>query len=454
MIKKNKIPTILGIIILLVGVFAGVALLSMNQVFKIGASASAAPKDVRISNLTDTSATISWITEGKTVDFVTWGENQETVNKIEKESETDQKFATHSINLTNLKANTSYFYKINSDGSNFDNNGIPWQFTTGSQLPLNQNSIPISGSVINATGQPSVRALVYVTVNGYLMSTLTSDSGSFVLQLGNTRSSDLTSYTQTDPAKTLLSVSVQAEGGEVASAQIFPQSANPIPPLILGQTQDYRNLQPTQGGQNPNVNLNLPTSATQESKFNVATGSADSSQKSVILESLDEGETVTSTQPQFFGKGPPGETITITVHSDQVISQTIQIPKNGSWSWSPPNNLSPGAHSITVSWIDTSGITRTLTRDFIVQAGEAPAFVASPSGSSPTPTPTSTPTPSPTLKATPSPTPTISATPTPAASASAQPGPVTGNLTPTILLSIMGIAVTAFGVFVWKTAET
>jgi hypothetical protein len=450
MIKKNKIPTILGILILLVGVFAGVTLLSMNQVFKIGASATATPKDVRISNITDTAATISWITEGKTTDFITWGDSQETVNKVEKESETDQKFATHSINLTSLKANTSYFYKINSDGNSFDNNGIPWQFTTGGQLPPTQNSLPISGSVITASGQPSVRALVYVTIDGYLMSTLTSDSGSFVLQLGSARSSDLASYAQTDPAKTLLTVSIQAEDGEAASAQIFPQSANPIPPLVLGQTQDYRNLQPNQGGQNPSSNLNLPANTTGESKFNVATGSATSSQKSVILESLNEGETVTSTQPQFFGKGPPGESITITVHSDQAISQTIQIPKNGSWSWSPPTNLSPGAHSITVSWIDASGITRYLTRDFIVQAGEAPAFVASPSGSSPTPTSTPTPTPRATL----SPTPTKSATPTPVASASAQPGPVTGNLTPTILLSIMGVAVIAFGVFVWKTAET
>ena len=458
MIKKYKIPTIIGIVILLAGTFAGVYFLRMNQIFRIGASPTATPKDIRTGNLSDTSATISWITEGATSDFISWGESQGSLNNVEKESETDQKFFTHSITLTGLTPDTTFYYSINSEGTSFDNNGVLWQFTTGSQITVNQNSNPISGSVITSSGQPVKRALVYVTIDGYLLSTLTSDAGNFVLQLSSARTSDLKSVTQINMAQTLLTVSVQAEGGETASAQIFPQSSNPIPPLVLGQVQDYRSSPPNQDGQNPNVNLNLPADASQESKFNVSTNSGAVKPTSVILESINEGETVTSNQPQFFGKGPAGETITITVHSEQIPPQTVQIPGNGSWSYSPSTPLSEGPHSITISWLDATGITRTLTRNFVVQAGEVPAFVSSPSGSTPSPTPTSSPTP--TVKPSSSPTPTSTPTATPSATLRASPTaipetlPVTGDLTPTLLLSIMGIAIIAFSLFVWKMSES
>lgn len=461
MIKKNKIPTIIGIVILLIGTFAGVYFLKMNQIFRIGASPTVTPKDIRTGNLSDTSATISWITEGATSAFISWGETQQNLTKIENEDGTNQKFSTHSVILAGLKPTTTYFYKINSEGMSFDNNGVPWQFTTGGAITINQNSIPISGSVITASGQPAKRALVYINIDGYNLSTLTSDAGNFVLQLSSARTSDLGNPAQINVSQTLLTVSVQAEDGQTASAQIFPQSANPIPPLVLGQVQDYRSLPPNRDGQNPNVSLNLPENTTQESKFNVSTNSGVVKPTSVILESINEGEVVTSTEPQFFGKGPGGEAITITIHSEQLPPQTVQIPKNGSWSYSPTTPLSEGPHSITISWLDATGITRTLTRNFVVQAGEVPAFVSSPSGSTPSPTPTSisSPTPkasvSPTPTLTPKPTSTATSSATPRITPSATPGPlpVTGDLTPTLLLSIMGIAVIAFSFIVWKMSE-
>jgi hypothetical protein len=449
MIKRNKVPTLIGIFILFIGVFAGVFLLKNTQIFKIGASATDEPKNITVSNLSDSSATISWTTGGATIDFLNWGKTQGNLNGVENENETSQKFFTHSITLAGLAPDTTYYYKINSNGTNFDNNGIPWQFATGDTLSGTQSSIPVSGSVISASGEIAKRAIVYINVNGYYLSTLTSDSGNFILQLGQVRAPDLKTFLQVDPANTLLQVSVEAESGDVASAQIYPQSANPIPPLVLGQVQDYRSLQPAASGQNPSANLSLPVNATAESKFDVSTPSGTPKPTSVILESVTEGETVTSDQPQFFGKGPAGEKITVTIHSAQAISSTVQIPKSGSWSYSPTTPLSPGSHSITVSWTDATGILRTLTRDFVVQAGEVPAFTASNSGSTSTPSPTPLASPKPTAKAgTPTPVPTLIASPTP----TARPIPVTGDLTPTLLLFMMGVGVIVFSTFVWKKA--
>jgi hypothetical protein len=151
---------------------------------------------------------------------------------------------------------------------------------------------------------------------------------------------------------------------------------------------------------------------------------------------LSEGETITSQQPQFFGKGPGGESIVITVHSQNPISATVQIPNTGSWSYSVPSSLEPGKHTVTISWVDASGITRLLTRDFVVQAGEVPAFTASRSGVA-TATPIATLLPSPTASASPT----------------VMPVPVTGDLTPTIILFVMGISVIAFSFIAWKIAE-
>jgi hypothetical protein len=444
-----------------IATFAGVYLLRSTQVFRIGASATATPKDIRTSNLSDTSATVSWITGSATNDFINWGSSQNSLGNTANENGTNQKFFTHSITLTGLKTDTTYFYDINSEGTNFDNNGLPWQFTTGDAISVNQSSNPISGSVITSSGQPSKRALVYVDVGGYTLSTLTSDSGNFVLQLSSARTTDLKQPAQINNSQTLLTVSVQADDGETSSTQIFPQSANPIPPLVLGQVEDYRSLQPVQNGENPNLNLNLPAGTGQESKFDISTPSGTPKSTSVILESVNEGEVINSNQPQFFGKGPGGETITITVHSEDVPAEVVQIPATGSWSYSPPVPLSDGPHSITISWLDPTGITRTLTKDFIVQAGELPAFVATPSAT-PTPTPSAspkpttrvgTPTPAPSLTPSPTPVPALTATPVITPSTSPEAVPVTGDLTPTLLLSMMGIAIMAFSFFVWKISE-
>ncbi len=440
--KKNTISILLGIAVLIIGTFAGVFLLNTTQIFKIGAQSGIAPKDIRVSNITDNSATISWVTDSQTSDFLNWGESSGSVSKIEKESSASEKFYTHTVTLSGLKPNTNYFYKINSQGSTFDNSGVPWQFTTGGALAAPNSSDLISGSVVTPTGETAGRALVYSDIGGYLMSALTSDTGNFVFQLAAARTPDLRNFAQIDDTKTLLQISVNAGPEGVSSVQIFPQSSRPIPPIILGQVKDYRNLPPSVGGVVPTVNLNLPANVAAESKFSFPAISGTPSPTSVIFESLKEGEIITTTKPSFFGRGPAGEKITITIQSD-TITQELTIAKDGTWIFNIPQELSSGAHSATISWIDASGITRTVTRNFIIQASELPAFVATPSQTlAPSPSPSSSPQP-------------VVSTPTPTASSSATPAPipVTGNLTPTLILYIMGIAVTGFSIFLWKMAE-
>lgn len=459
MIKKAKLPTILGIIILIIGTFAGVFVLNLKQVFRIGASPLNSPKDVRITNITNNSATISFLTDSDAATFLTWSDTESNLNKIEKEDANDTKFKSHSINLSGLSANKQYFFKINSEGTEYDNNSLAWKFTTGPDLGAEQFSIPISGTVITATGNPVKRAIVYLNISGYMLSTLTSDAGSYVFQLGTVRSSDFKKYLFIDEASVLtdalLEFSIQADSNSVASAQINLLSSESVPPIVMGQTQDFRNQNNSGSSQNPNALLNLPATSTDQSKFQVATTGTPPPPTSVILESIKDGEVISTDKPQFFGKGPQGQNLTIQIHSDQVVTGSVVVPKTGSWSYTVPSNLTPGNHTITVSWVDTTGITRSLTRSFIVQAAEVPAFTASGSGSvaTPTPSPTIAPTSGPVV----SPTPTSIPTATPIASIvpteSPVPVPVTGDLTPTLFLFIMSIGVLIFSFGIWKISE-
>lgn len=432
--KKNKIPTIIAIAILIAATFLGVLAVNYRQVFRIGAAADLAPKNIRISNQTGSSLTISWTTDKQTSGFVSYGESQNSLGTVANDEMGDLSF-THYVTLSPLKPQTTYYFKIISGGESFDNNGTPWTALTGTALSKQTTSFIVSGSVLTPTGTPATKAIVYINAGGYILSTPTSDKGTFLIQLTNMRSADLSNYAPIDITQTLLEISVQAGPDGVASAQIYPQSARPIPAIILGKTNDFRNLPASSEGSNPNASLEVPQNATAESKFSVPDEITPPQNETVTLESIKDGETITSTKPEFFGKGPTGTDISITVESDPV-NGNAKISSDGNWSWSIPQNLEEGIHKITITWKDTAGITRTLTRNFVVQAGEAPAFVSTPSAST-TPAPTATPTP------------TTSASP----SATPAPIPATGVLTPTVLLSIMGMGTVVFGFLLWKISE-
>ena len=171
----------------------------------------------------------------------------------------------------------------------------------------------------------------------------------------------------------------------------------------------------------------------------------------VTIDSPGEGEAINTQRPEFVGEGPPGTTIEITLESQHEIQTTVAVDTTGQWSWVPDTAIEPGEHLLTLRWIDTGGIIRTLTRRFVVFAQEEsslPAFEATPSAVTPTPTPvelaavTPTPTPIPTLApaATPTPIP-PTLTPTPVATEPALPVPGTGMLSVWIILAGIGLAV-------------
>jgi len=442
--KRSKIPTIIGVVLLVVGLGAGILLVQNRQIFRLGATQESIPKDVRITNITDASFTVSWTTEKDALGFISWGDTENSLTRTE-EDEVGAPGVTHTLSVKSLIPQTEYFFKINSGGTEYDNNGLVWQAKTGPTLAQPRSNL-VSGTVLTSTGDSAQNALVYFSVGGSSpLSTITSQNGSWVISISTARTNDLTSFVTVDNANTLLEISVNAGGEGVATAQIYPQSAKPVPSIVLGSTHDFKNLPPSETSEVPRASVELPETATPSSGFEVGENISTPSATTVTLESVAQGETVSTTQPEFFGEAPPGTTLTITLESDPITEQ-VNVPSSGEWSWTPPTDLPEGSHKITIKWTDISGILRTLTRTFVVEAAEGPAFEATPSATlTPTATPTGTPTASPTATKKPTPT----ATPTATTFAT----PESGSLTPTLLLSIMGIGVIAFAFMLWKKAD-
>lgn len=432
--KIAKMPTIVGVVILVFGLVAGLFLINSTQVFKLGAQAEAIPQNVRITNSTESSFSITWVTDIDSTGFIKWGTSANVVNSVVVE-ESSAKSLVHSVNVTGLKQNTDIYIIINSDGKDYKNEGIPWQTKT---LPQKASStIPLIGSgvILSPDETYPARALVFITVNGVTLSSLTSEEGSWVIPIS--------SFVSSVPDTTALEITVS--GGSLGNSQgiIYPQAIKSTPAMVLGKTYDFRTITTTDTGNSPESSLSIPESIQVSSRFEVDKSATPKSTNNVSLDSIDDKEIVTTTDPEFFGGAPAGTQIEIQVESE-LQTATVKTPSSGKWSWSAPNDLEPGEHTVTLKWTDTNGVIRTLTRNFIVQASEGPAFVSTPSG-----TPSTTTKPTSTAKATATSTTMASLTPTGTPPAL----PDSGSLTPTILLFIMGMGVLTSSYFVWKYAN-
>ncbi len=434
--QRAKLPTILGVLILVVGVISGVFLINSRQIFKIGANVEAIPKNIRVTNISESSVTISWTTDIESTGFVKWGKSEISLSKVALEEGSGNSYV-HSANILGLEPNSTIYFKINSNTKDYDNEGIAWQATTlASKINVNGNLLA-SGTILKSDGATPAKAIIYISINGTQLSALSSDNGSYVIPISN--------YITNINDSTAIELSVQ--GGQLGTSQgiIYPKSIKYTPAMILGRTYDFRTATQNESNQLPESTLTIPESVEVSSRFEVSRTNTSDEIDIVKIESIDEGEIITTTDPEFFGSGPSNANIEILVESE-LQTETLTTTSSGKWSWNPPNNLEPGEHKLTVKWKDGDGILRTLTRSFIVSAAEGPAFESTPSATPITiePTPTSSATSIATS------TPAASEVPSSTALATLQPTPETGSLTPTISLFIMGISILITSLYIWN----
>jgi len=449
--KSYRIPTLLALFLLLGGLVGGVFLIKRGIKFSSGAKVEIKPQQVRISNIGERSFTVSWVTDEKTTGFVQYGPTEELMftayDDRDQISGQQGKFWTHHVTIKGLSPATDYFFKINSEGQTFDNNGRPYSVKTA---PLLGEALPNDvayGTVVKQDNSPAEGVIVYLSLaNASLLSTMTKSSGNWAIPLNMARTSDLSSWAKYDKDASIEEIFVQGGPDGTATAIVLTRNDSPVPSITLGNNFDFRESPPQA----------TPTEPPVSSKFEVKENILPSYELRIINPS--SGEEINTLRPEIIGAGPPGEVVDIKVESPKVLTGKVKIGGDGNWRWLVPEELSPGQHTITVSLANGQKITRTFT---VLAVGESnlPSFTASPSAtltpiSTPTPTqiltfiPTSTPTPTPTLTLTPTPTPTIGGR---IIIPSTEGGiPKSGSLTPTFLFSTMGAGLIFLGMFLLR----
>lgn len=441
MLQRYRIPTILGILILLVGVVVGVGIVGKDSLGLFPRAASEfTPRQVRLTNVSETGFSVSWVTDEATVGFVKLGKE---ANKLDQTlaDDRDQKSGavgnslTHHVTVTSLKPGTDYWFKLGSGSGRamYDSQGQPYKVTTATKLEGAPVAETAYGTVVTAGGDAAAGAVVYLQLSGATpLSTLVQENGNWVIPVAAARTSDLKGYVKYDPKETSIEILVQAGKDGTATAMTNASNAAPVPTMSLGQTYDFRQ----KGAEPETINQEPVRTATGAAQFSLLplgeAGEASQGGSLVLLNPAREAAVVTSVQPEFLGKAPAGVTLTVTVESPQTYTDTVKVGSDGSWEWTPPEGLAPGEHTINVSYTDSQGKIQALRRSFIVAAsapvGGLPAFTASPSGQA-----TSAATPAASVSAKKSLPSTVSGTPT------------AGNLTPTLILFMAGAVILAGG---------
>lgn len=430
--KTLTIPTLLGLLLLLLGLGTGIYLLRQGANLTLFAGSSSIPQQVKITNITEGGFSVSWITDKESLGFLKYGPTADTpltaADDRNQISATAKTYLTHHITVRDLKPAATYFFRIGMGERLFTNNGQPYQISTA---PLAKAPPPASdiayGTIVDQNGAPVEGAIIYLSLaNTTPLSALSKASGSWMIPLNLARSTDLSAFSPYDRQASIEEIFVQVGNRGTATAVTTTRNDSPVPTITLGKNHDFRSEITYAGTPSP-----TPTSGSQFSPPPLATPSY-----TLTIFNPKEGERINTQRPEFYGTGPAGENITIEVRSPGPASASAQIDSTGNWRWTPPANLEPGSHTVTIRLAKGT----VLTRSFVVLAAgdsQIPAQTATESATTPSPTPS------------PSPTATPTTPPGRVSLPSTQEGtPIPGNLTPTFYLFIMGLALLLLGLFI------
>lgn len=391
---NKRIPTLLGIFLIGIGLIVTTFLVRQGGFISINASPTTQPQNVRISNITNDSFTVSYETTDSVFGVLSYGNSidlgKSGLDDRDQETGNISAHKLHNITVRNLNPETKYYFSIISGKDTFLNNNNPYEVTTGieiSDTPSDQE--PVSGKILLPDGKTPTESVVYLTTEGsQVISTLVKNDGTFLIPLNSLRTTDLSSYSALNPNQ-LLKLLAMGEG-LTSSVIISLDQVQPIPTISLSSNYDFT--------------TNEETTATNSAVLEVFP-SFSSTEKIVEANSgpkilnPERNESLSDQKPNFTGTANPNETIQVIIHSDEKIQVDVKTDSKGNWSYRPSKDLSPGNHTITVVAKDKNGILRTIVQSFVVYASGSQ--IAGESGS-PTPTtkpqatvtqpPTSTPT--------------------------------------------------------------
>lgn len=241
--EKFKIPTILGLTLIFIGIGIGVFLVLKDQPLISKASPNLLPKDKPIfSNIEDSTGVVSWQTADSTSSFVNFGtQSLDQTAKDDRDLQAPSTHTVHYVTLKNLLPQTSYQLKVVA-GKNTSN---VFEFKTAAPSTTQNNFGPVIGSVLDGNEQSSTsykpleEGIAYLSIsNTIIQSSLIKNLGSFLIPLSQIRNTDLSDIS---PLKedTVAKLTIVAKDGQGAVAIFKLKTAGTtLPPIRLGQNLD------------------------------------------------------------------------------------------------------------------------------------------------------------------------------------------------------------------------
>jgi hypothetical protein len=431
-IWSKRIPSLLGIFLIAIGIIATSFLIQKGIIFITKASPSNVPRNIRVTNVTDSSFTVSYTTSDKLIGSINFGDNK-NLGQISRDDRDQQSgnlgtFWLHNITVRNLKPITKYYFSIISGQDTFSDNGSPYEVSTSVAInsePSRQE--PVSGKILLPNGGSASESIIYATIDGaQAISTLVKSDGSYILPLNSLRNSNLDSYFQF--GNNLIKMQIIGPNSQTSNVILSIKQINPVPSVTLEKNYDF--------SQSPEPISSFSAQFQQFPSFSV--GIQSKKKIELKITSPDDDESFSDQQPVFRGIAIPNETVKISIKS-LLIQDEVTADIYGNWRYRPTQTLGTGQHTVDISTINSSGIMQTFSRNFIILAlGSQVSESATPSAT-PTTTPKITPTTAPSI--TPTSTPTI--VPSPTVAPTAIPTIVTPTLLPTISPTIVQPAPTS-----------
>ena len=155
----KRIPTFLGLLILVGGLVAGIVLVGQKQGFGIKAGPTATPKDVKISNRGSTGFTVSWDSDVPVTGFLKYSDNPTNLtlpagDQRDQIAGSTNQYTTHYVDVTGLSADKTYYFEIGSGSQTYNDSGKPYQIRTAPSAAAPAEDV-VSGKIVTAGGAGS-----------------------------------------------------------------------------------------------------------------------------------------------------------------------------------------------------------------------------------------------------------------------------------------------------------
>lgn len=234
-INKFKIPTILGLGLIAIGIISGILLVVKDQVFLTKASPDLVPQNITVSNIEDSQVTISWQTSTPNSSFITFGTKDPKEQTVldDRDTQTPKAYSLHYVTIKNLLPDSSYLFKIISGQKALETRN----FKTAKLASFQNGFGPIIGTVFDGNN-PLDQAIAYLSISdATIQSARLTNLGNFLIPISLMRKIDLSDTFQPKMGDVAKLTIISDKGTSSVLFKIKAQGVE-LPPINLGQSID------------------------------------------------------------------------------------------------------------------------------------------------------------------------------------------------------------------------